>query len=81
MWRVLDGQVDWYVLRGAEDGKLTTDDDGVLRSTIFPGLWLDPALLRKDSATLLAVLQRGLETPEHAAFKADLQRAKIEPAG
>jgi Uma2 family endonuclease len=82
VWRVLDHELDWYVLRGAGYESLTADDDGVLRSTIFPGLWLDPgALLRRDSETLLAVLQRGLETPEHAAFKADLQRAKIGPTG
>jgi Uma2 family endonuclease len=82
VWRVFDREVDWYVLRGAKYEKLTAGDDGVLRSTIFPGLWLDPgALLREDDDTLLAVLQRGLDSPEHAAFKAQLQRARIEPAG
>jgi Uma2 family endonuclease len=82
VWRVLDGRVDWYVLRGTEYEPLTAGDDGVLRSTIFPGLWLDPgALVRKDSETLLAVLHRGVETPEHSAFKAELQRARIKPEG
>jgi Uma2 family endonuclease len=82
VWRVFDREVDWYVLRGSEYEKLGAGEDGVLRSTIFPGLWLDPgALLREDYDTLLAVLQRGLETPEHAAFKADLQRAKAGPTG
>ena len=80
VWRVLDREVDWFVLRGSEYEKLVAGEDGILRSTIFPGLWLDPgALLREDFDTVLAVLQRGLETPEHAAFKADLQRARIEP--
>ncbi len=80
IWRVLDREVDWYVLRGSEYERLGAGDDGILRSTIFPGLWLDPgALMREDFDTLLAVLQRGLETPEHAAFKADLQRARAEP--
>src|SRR5262249_34603329 len=36
VWRVLDCQVDWYVLRGTGYEKLTAGDDGVLRSTIFP---------------------------------------------
>jgi Uma2 family endonuclease len=80
VWRVLDREVDWYVLREGAFEKRIPDDDGVLRSTIYPGLWLDPAaLLGEDYDTLLAVLQRGLETPEHAAFKADLQRARIQP--
>ena len=75
IWRVLEGQIDWFVLREAGYEKLAPGDDGILRSTIFPGLWLDPAaLLRDDCDTLLEVLQRGLDTPEHAAFKAELQR-------
>ena len=80
VWRVLDRQVDWYVLRDGSYEKLAPGDDGILRSTVFPGLWLDPAaLVRDDCDTLMEVLQRGLETPEHAAFKADLQLARIEP--
>ena len=44
------------------------------------GLWLDPeALVSDDCTTLLDVLQRGLDSPEHAVFKAHLQRAKGEP--
>jgi Uma2 family endonuclease len=82
IWRVLDAQFEWYVLREAGYEKLVPGEDGILRSIIFPGLWLDPAaLLRDDCDTLLEVLQRGLETPEHAAFKAELQRAKAGLAG
>jgi Uma2 family endonuclease len=80
IWRVLERQIDWYVLREAGYERLTVGDDGILRSTIFPGLWLDPAaLIRRDFKTVLAVLQRGTETPEYAAFKADLQRAGTGP--
>ena len=82
VWRVLDREIDWFVLREGRYEKLSPADDGVLRSTIFPGLWLDPgALLNDDCDTLLDVLQRGLGSPEHAAFKAQLQRAKGELAG
>lgn len=82
VWRVLDRQVDWYVLHGEGYEKLAPGEDGILRSTIFPGLWLDPAaLVRDDCDTLLEVLHRGLGTPEHAAFKEKLQRDKIEPKG
>jgi Uma2 family endonuclease len=49
--------------------KLKADRAGVWKSRVFPGLWLDgPALLARDSARLLATAQRGLATPEHAAF-------------
>ena len=43
--------------------------DGLYRSTVFPGLWLDPqALLTGDRRRLRAVLDLGCATPEHAAF-------------
>ena len=55
--------------------------DGSLRSTVFPGLWLDPAvLLRGDLAAVLALVQQGLNSPEHAEFAARLRQARIEPA-
>jgi Uma2 family endonuclease len=82
VWRVLDGQIDWFVLRKNRYKPLTPRADGTLRSTIFPGLWLDPAaLLRGDLAAVLAVVQQGLDSPEHAAFKAQLQRARRDPDG
>ena len=47
--------------------------DGILRSTVFPGLWLDPtALVRGEKATVKAILQHGLNSPEHADFVARL---------
>ena len=42
---------------------------GVIRSTIFPGLWPDStALLNGDLGRVLAVLQTGTESAEHVAF-------------
>ncbi|MBY0525739.1 MAG: Uma2 family endonuclease [Gemmataceae bacterium] len=69
VWRVDDHQVDWFVLRGARYEPLARSDDGVLRSEVFPGLWLNAdALTRGDLARVLAVLQDGLRTTEHVAF-------------
>jgi hypothetical protein len=49
------------------------DADGLFRSRIFPGLWLDPqALLAHDRRRLRATLDLGLATTEHAAFVARL---------
>jgi Uma2 family endonuclease len=73
VFRVLDQQIDWFVLREGRYEKLSPAEDGILRSTIFPGLWLNPsALIRGDLATLLAVVQQGLNSPEHAEFAATL---------
>lgn len=74
VWRVLDEAIDWFVLRDGEYERLTPGDDGILRSDVFPGLWLDPtALLRHDLTTVLGTVQQGVASPEHAAFVAALQ--------
>jgi len=74
VWRVLDQEIDWFVLRAGQYERLPLDVEGLYRSEVFPGLWLDPAaLLRGDLATVLAVVQRGLASPEHAAFAARLR--------
>ena len=76
VWRVLDQQLDWFVLRGGRYECLAADERGVVRSETFPGLWLDPtALLRGDLAATLQVLDEGLATPEHAAFASRLAAA------
>ncbi len=74
VWRVQAGAVDWFVLRDGQFVKLAADENGILRSETFPGLWLDvAALVRGDIARVLAVLQQGTATPEHAAFVTRLQ--------
>lgn len=74
VWRVQDQTFDWFVLRDGEYARLEPGEDGILRSEVFPGLWLDPAaMLRGDLNAVMAVLQRGLASPEHAAFVARLQ--------
>ncbi len=67
-------QVHWWVLRNGRYEDLPRGADGLLRSEVFPGLWLDPeALLRLDTQRLAAVLQQGLASPEHTAFVQWLQ--------
>jgi Uma2 family endonuclease len=74
VWRVDDGEIDWLALRGGRYEQLPADGDGVRRSEVFPGLWLDvPALLRDDMLTVQACLERGLASDEHAAFAARLR--------
>jgi Uma2 family endonuclease len=74
VWRTLDAQLDWFILRGSEFERLSPAADGLLHSEVFPGLWLDAAaLLRGDLATVLKRLQDGLSSPEHSAFSAKLK--------
>lgn len=79
VWRVLDAAIDWFVLRGSQYERLVADPDGLLRSAMFPGLWLDAtSLVQRDLATVLRVLQQGLNSPEHAAFVVRLLQAASE---
>jgi Uma2 family endonuclease len=75
VWRVTDRAVDWFALRGGVYVPLGAGADGILRSEVFPGLWLDPsALIAGDSARVLAVAQLGHGSPEHSAFIAELRK-------
>ena len=73
VWRVLDREIDWFMLCDGEFVRLPLDEAGLYRSKVFPGLWLDPAaLVRGDTQSVQAALQRGLASREHAEFVARL---------
>ncbi len=69
VWRVLDRQIDWFELKDGEYVSLAPDENGIIKSKVFPGLWLAVNnLLNGDLATVLAELQKGLAAEEHAKF-------------
>jgi Uma2 family endonuclease len=69
-------EIYWFSQEQGELVQRAIGDDGVYRSTVFPGLWLDPvALLKGDRRRLRAVVDLGCATPEHASFVARL----VEP--
>jgi hypothetical protein len=70
-------EVRWHLLLDGRYQLLPPDPDGLLRSRIFPGLWLDSkALLDGNLQQVLARLQEGLNSPEHERFVADLEGRK-----
>jgi len=76
VWRVFDEVVDWFGLREGEYVSLLPGADGIFRSEILPGLWLDAgALLRGDVAAVAQIQQRALAGAEHERFLAQLQAA------
>jgi Uma2 family endonuclease len=75
-WRVLDRAIDWFVLRDGQFVPLPAGGDGVIRSEVFPGLWLNmPAMLDGKLDVALATLREGMATPEHQAFAASLAKS------
>jgi Uma2 family endonuclease len=61
--------VVWLVRENGNFTDLKPTGDNILRSQIFPGLWLDSnALLSGDMRRVNEVLNQGLNTPEHKKF-------------
>jgi hypothetical protein len=72
--------VRWFVLQNGTYREAEADASGMFKSTVFSGLWLDAqALLQGDGRLVMAMLQRGIETPEHAAFVQQLQSRRSTP--
>jgi Putative restriction endonuclease len=70
-------EIYWFSREQGELVQQPIGDGGLYRSTVFPGLWLDPvALLKGDTRRLRAVVELGCATPEHAAFVARLARPR-----
>ena len=69
VWRVDDNEIDWFRLKDEKYIKLQADENGIIKSEIYPGLWLDvTALLKGDLVKVLDVLKQGIETPAHTNF-------------
>jgi len=76
VWRVLDEAIDLFVLRKGGFEPLPAGPDGITRSEVFPGLWLDTAaLIGGDLPRVHEVLHQGLASRDHAEFA-----ARIRPA-
>jgi len=80
-WRTEDGELDWFRLRGKKYARVQPDDKGVIVSSVFPGLRLNvKALLAGDMKKVLAELQKGLKSKEHADFVKRLsQKSQRKP--
>jgi Uma2 family endonuclease len=80
IWRTLRRLIEWHVLDAGRYTQMPPGADGILRSRVFPGFWVDPAaLLANDLARAEEVLRLGLATPEHAAFIAEMTRRLSQP--
>jgi hypothetical protein len=72
---VEDPKLFWFGFKPR--GAILPDKEGIYRSRVFPGLWIDgPALLARKSRRLMTVLRQGLRSPEHAAFVKRLREVR-----
>lgn len=69
VWKVMEQALEWFILRDGDYISLEPDPDGILKSELYPGLWLDAsALLRGEMLRVLEVLQAGIQTVQHQDF-------------
>ena len=69
VWQVFDQKLDWFYLDQGQYKSLPIDSDCIIRSLVFPGLWLSVRdLLTGNMRQVLSVLQNGLASEDHAAF-------------
>jgi len=77
VWRVWDAAIDWFILRAGQLVRLSPGDEGLHRSEVFPGLWLDShALLSGNVKRVNEIAQQGIGSNEHDDFVARLQSRK-----
>lgn len=75
VWMVLEEKVRWWKLVDGAYVELPADPAGVIRSEVFPGLWLDAAaLLSGEWSAFYATLRAGLESAAHQAFARELSK-------
>ena len=76
VWQVFDQKLNWFSLQDGEYHSLTADNNGIVRSHVFPGLWLAvEELLAGNMTQVLTTLQAGIASEEHTTFVQQLSQA------
>ena len=77
VWQVFDQKIEWFRLVDEEYVALEANENGVICSFVFPGLWLDvAAMLTGDMSRVLTVLQQGINSKAHQNFVEKLSVAR-----
>lgn len=75
VWQTFENKLDWFSWQQGDYIALAADDEGIVQSQVFPGLRLQvSALLTGNMTKVLAVLQAGLNSPQHGEFMQRLAR-------
>lgn len=73
VWQFFDEKIDWFRLDRNEYADIEADEAGILKSQVFPGLWLDrEAMILGNMPRVIEVLQAGMAAPAHKTFLSKL---------
>ena len=82
VWSMYPKRLEWFRLHEGSYLAVTPGDDGIIRSTMFPGQQLHIEATNAQAAPhVLAVLQDGIALPEHAAFVVHLAERASHSGG
>jgi Uma2 family endonuclease len=74
VWETIGEEFYWFVWENGNYLRVLPDEQHLIRSRVFPGLWLDVnALMSGKLAQVLQVVQQGTAATEHAEFVARLE--------
>src|SRR5262249_46506976 len=80
VWLIKERELHWYHFPSGS--MIEPNRRGILRSRVFPGLWIDQeAPFNLDTNGIVAVVQEGLASREHAAFVKRLQAKRRNLSG
>lgn len=69
-------QIIWRELSRGRYREMSPGSDGLLRSRVFPGLWLDPDAVWNTKKSQRKAVEQGIQSAEHAAFVRSLAAAR-----
>ncbi len=76
---VREKRVRWFVRRDYGFEEQRPDVNGVLKSEFYPGLWLsEGSFFDAEPRPLMKILRKGLASPAHAAFVAELKARRTK---
>ena len=74
VWVVHERRFVWFALESTRYVQLTQARNGIIKSQLFPGLWLDTnGMLGHDQQKVLATANRGMQSPEYIEFAKKLK--------
>ncbi len=79
IWQVKEKVVEWFRLVDGKYLAFEPDSNGIIRSVVFPGLWLDThALVVGNQAQVRTILNQGMASKEYKEFVRRLKRKNPE---
>lgn len=79
VWQMQDNHLYWFVLQQGRYVELEPNAEGIIQSRVFPGLCLNqPAFCAGNWKQVLATLETGLKSQNHAEFVQSLSANKAE---